>query len=200
MSDGLREHERWWQDNLADKEGQLREWLAESDPLSRKAVYDIAADIDADTVLECGPGLFIDWEQHWKHARPKYYAVERTPALVARGLKAGVPVIPGSIEAIPYDDGAFSLTYARHVLEHLPDWETALSELLRVTRDTAVVVFFRLGWDALDDDIAYDTVLDAPKTYHNTYARCLIDHWLDRRDVEYEWRRPGTDYVLVMRP
>lgn len=48
----------------------------------------------------------------------------------ARGLEAR----QGSLEAVPYDDGAFDLVSLRHVLEHTPRPSVALHELRRVLR------------------------------------------------------------------
>ena len=197
--DDLAAHERWWQDNLDTNEVTLRGWLEGSDPASRDAVARIAVDAKASTVLEVGPGLYIDYARHWRTMPGvQYTALERTPKLVQRGLDMGIPVVTGSIERIPFVDGSFDVAYCRHVVEHLPSYELAIAELVRVSRGTAVVVFFALDTVSVLPTIRYDTVAEAPRTYHNIYSQKAITAWITTRGWTCAWERPGTDWVLTI--
>lgn len=87
----------------------------------------------------CGQGGFLQW---LSVNRPtlRVEGLERSAA--AREVAAAFGVVrEGSIEALPYEDGAFDVIAALEVLEHLPHgtYETGLSELARVARRAIVI-------------------------------------------------------------
>jgi hypothetical protein len=181
------EHESWWQRN-PERDAQLRRWLSQSG--DDRATIGALADAEGITsVLECGPGLYLDHERVWS-VRPSvaYHAVDVTPRFVADGLARGLAVTEGSIEAIPLPDASVELAYCRDVLEHLPSYEAALGELLRVASRFVAVRFFRLAPSAQADVIAFDTVAEARGLHHNTYAQASIEAFLRVKGVErWQW-------------
>lgn len=56
--------------------------------------------------------------------------------------KKGLTVQKGLAETLPYDDGAFDLTTALDVIEHLDDDIAGLKEMYRVTREGGYSLFF----------------------------------------------------------
>lgn len=183
-------HETWWQDN-PERDAQLRTWLAESGE-DRAFIGALADERGITSVLECGPGLYLDYDRVWS-ARPgiAYRAVDVTPRFVDAGKARGLDVAEGSIEAIPWPDAGVELAYCRDVLEHLPHYRTALGELLRVSSRYVAVRFFRLAPSAQADVIAFDTVADVRGLHHNTYAQAGIEAFLRLRGVSvWQW----TDY------
>jgi SAM-dependent methyltransferase len=42
--------------------------------------------------------------------------------------------VVGSADALPFDDRSFDVVVCSQVLEHVPDWSTAISEMVRVLR------------------------------------------------------------------
>lgn len=195
----LRPHERWWQDHAAVHDGTFRRWLDDSDPWSRAEVVKIVETLGARTVLECGPGLFHDWETYWKsHPWVKYTALEMTPKLVDYGRALGARVAQGNITAIPDFNTRFDVVYCRHVLEHLhpADIEDALSEMVRVARKAAVVVLFRTT-DGANHEPMQDTSA-APGTWCNAISWNQIDEWGKQNGVRTAWTTGGRDRVLTM--
>lgn len=198
-------YERWWHESLPTRRDEFAEWLTMSDPASRAAV---AARVDAAheatgtpvSVLECGPGIYLDHDLYW-HKRPyvRYQAVDVTPQIVADGVARGLDVREGSIEALPLRGNSVDVVYCRHVLEHLPSYRQALSEMWRVCRREAIAVLWRVNTDGPDDEILFDTVPDVPQTYHNRYSLKAMSAWLDGRGIEHTWVRPGVDWVLILR-
>lgn len=55
----------------------------------------------------------------------------------------GYTFISGSLEALPFPDRNFETVVCTHVLEHVPDMGAAVSELLRVTDQTLLIVLPR---------------------------------------------------------
>src|SRR5690606_25900880 len=52
----------------------------------------------------------------------------------------GLDVLEGSATALPFDNDSFDVTCSFKVLAHIPDIETALSEMARVTRPGGYVL------------------------------------------------------------
>ena len=50
-----------------------------------------------------------------------------------------IEFLTADLENLPFEDGSFDLVISSHVLEHLPDFEKGLREIMRVTRSQAVV-------------------------------------------------------------
>lgn len=55
------------------------------------------------------------------------------------GVADKVTCILASADHLPYEDDAFDIVVASHVLEHVPDFDKALAEVRRVTRDKALI-------------------------------------------------------------
>lgn len=197
----MKYYERWWQENHGTRRDDLTQWLTESDQTSREAVGRVldGVGIGGATVLECGPGIYIDAQTIWAE-RPdvQYHAIDVTPAIVEDGRARGYAVEVGSVEAIPYPDRDFDLVYCRHVLEHLPSYRQAITEMRRVAQQKAVAVFWRIDEAATEDVILWNTVTDVPDTFHNTYSRQAITNYLDAIGCGHEWERTAHDWVLVM--
>ncbi len=197
----MKYYEGWWEANHVTRGNDLARWLWESDRSSREAVGAIADRLCRDrlTVLECGPGVYVDAEMIWQD-RPEvaYQAIDVTPAIVAAGTAKGFAVQLGSVEAIPLPDRSVDLVYCRHVLEHLPSYRQALTEMMRVASSVAVAVLWRLDVEAEADVILWNTVEDVPDTFHNMYAQRAISAWLDGLGVPYTWERTRQDWVLTM--
>lgn len=67
--------------------------------------------------------------------------LEPSPISRAKALARGAAqIIDGSLEALPFGDGAFDLALVLDVLEHLPERSRALAELHRVVRPGGALV------------------------------------------------------------
>jgi hypothetical protein len=189
----------WWSHHIAARGitgSTFAGWLSQSDPHSRRAVFQQVETLGAKSVLEFGPGTFLDYQTYWRaHPWIGYRAVELTPELVAYGQGLGAQVVQGSIASVDHY-GQADVAYCRHVLEHLPGYHNALETLLAHARRAVVVVFFQLG-EGDQDSIVVDQTL-AHGTYCNVYSRERLEAWLTARGLRYIWARPATDHILTI--
>jgi hypothetical protein len=192
-------HEMWWSHHIQARGitgSTFAGWLSQSDPHSRRAVFQQVETLGARSVLEFGPGTFLDFQTYWRaHPWIGYRAVELTPELVAYGQGLGAQVAQGSIASVDHY-GQADVAYCRHVLEHLPGYHNALETLLAHARRAVVVVFFQLG-EGDQDSIVVDQTL-AHGTYCNVYSRQRLEAWLTARGLRYSWARPATDHILTI--
>jgi SAM-dependent methyltransferase len=77
---------------------------------------------------------------------------------VLRTKTAAIPLVQGSVTALPFPDGCFDASYVAHVLHLIPAWEGALAELVRVVRPGGVVLAVR-GSGATDVEREMNTAL-----------------------------------------
>jgi ubiquinone/menaquinone biosynthesis C-methylase UbiE len=68
-----------------------------------------------------------------------------------RASVLGFPIVfeQGDVRSLPFEDGSFDACRAARLLEHIPNPELALTEMVRVLRHTGRIVVFDFDWDTL---------------------------------------------------
>jgi ubiquinone/menaquinone biosynthesis C-methylase UbiE len=85
----------------------------------------------------CGTGLLLQRLcQIAKSAR----GIDLSPGMLEKARARGLDVEKGSVLELPYPDASFDVTCSFKVLAHVENIERALSEMIRVTRPTGVVL------------------------------------------------------------
>lgn len=89
----------------------------------------------------CGPGNFA--HRLGAERGGLVFGVDFSRAMLraARGRFPEVPVAAGDLRRLPFRSGAFDLAYSFRSLQHVPDLEAALTELVRVVAGGGHVVF-----------------------------------------------------------
>jgi len=136
-------HISFWQDT-ADIE-EFRGWHNNPDHI--RQLRDITRKIidkQYKSILDCGAGLGKLYESIIiNNANIDYQGMEITKKFVDIATEAGVPMILGDIESIPYEDNSFDVCLASNVLNHLYDYRGPLREMLRVAKKEVIVTFFK---------------------------------------------------------
>ena len=188
-------HQRWWEDNYTTKIGQLADWLGNSDRSSRQAIFDFADTNRFGSVLEIGPGLFMDYDLHWsKRPFSQYEVVDVTPAIVKEAKQRGIAAHLGPIERLPYSERSVDFVYCRHVWEHCPNFTDPLREMLRVARTSAAVVLFRHK-EIGETDVSFDEYDGLDNVYHNTYSRSAIAEYAKSLGWNTRWESGQRDAI-----
>lgn len=148
-----------------DWENRSREWAG-------KTVASLV-ERGAKTMVEVGPGAGVDYARHFYplvQAGRLYYTGFEGSAGLCRALQQKYPAamwqnVP--IESLP--ERAFDVAYARHVLEHQPTLEPALSKLLGAAVSHAIIVWYRPPAAAAFAE--YDA---ANNVYYQTFERAAV--------------------------
>jgi ubiquinone/menaquinone biosynthesis C-methylase UbiE len=147
------------------------------------------------SILDCGCGLGTDAEGYAADGVTIVYkGLDNCVDLIAIAAKQGLTVVQGSVEAIPEPDASFDVVHARHLLEHLPSFETALGEMVRVARFEAIVVFF-LPPSAEQPQLNFDS---AAHLYQNCYHRPAVDRFARTlpRVISCFWEPIDNEIIL----
>jgi ubiquinone/menaquinone biosynthesis C-methylase UbiE len=90
-------------------------------------------------ILECGTGTGLLLERMARFARSAK-GIDLSPGMLAHATARGLDVREASVTRIPFADESFDVVCAFKVLAHVPEIETALAEMARVTRRGGVIV------------------------------------------------------------
>lgn len=96
----------------------------------------------------------------------------------AKELDAPVTFEIGDVQALPFPDCAFDVCRAARLLEHLPDAERALAEMVRVTRPGGRIVAFDFDWDTLIFD---HPDKDTTRVFVRSYSDSIRNGWIGRQ-------------------
>jgi ubiquinone/menaquinone biosynthesis C-methylase UbiE len=194
-----KDHEIWWEQSL-DKEVSLdtfRNWLGGIHANSRVAVREYIRSMGYKSILDVPCGVCADYYGFQQDGiQITYQGMDITPKLVALHVANNIPVIEGSIEAIPFADRKYDVCYARHILEHLDGYEKALLELIRVASKEVIVVFF-INPISNDPEINLAS-FNGNLLYHNRYDKQEIEEFIvEHPKVEkIEWIDMGSESIL----
>jgi len=149
----------------ADSVRQLSAWT----PLEDAVVLDVGG----------GPGYFAD---AFHGAGAAYVSVDSDLGELSAVGKPGPGTVVGSGLDLPVRDAAVDACYSSNVLEHVPDPERMVDEMVRVTRPGGIVF---LSW----------TTWLSPWGGHETSPwHYLGGRYAARRFVRRHGRRPKNDY------
>lgn len=90
-------------------------------------------------VLEVGCGTGLVLSRIARFARSNK-GIDLSPGMLEKAKARGLDVAVGSATALPFPDASFDVTCSFKVLAHVPEIETALSEMARVTRPGGYVL------------------------------------------------------------
>ena len=171
-------YEMWWDYSLGNTVSMdtFAGWLGDADTPSRVAMRNHIRTKNYESILDVPCGLCVDFVGIKKERiNIRYFGLDTSKKLVVRAKSLGVNVIDGSIEEIPYPSSQFDISYGRHILEHLPYYETAINELIRVAKKEVLIVFFL---KPASGDILDCQNTDNYQLYHNIYDRQKLQKFI----------------------
>lgn len=176
----------WWDKNLDTKMDEFKGWIGDFNAPSKVLARQYVAMQGYKTILDCGCGVCTEYYGYKADGYEiDYKGVDATHKLVALAKSNGIDVTQGYLEKIPFGDKATELVYIRHILEHLPTYEDALNEAMRVAQKEVLVIWF-LKPSAEEDKINFDA---KENLFHNVYNEKKLVEFIQKhpRFESIEW-------------
>lgn len=160
----------FWQDNVDID--LLLHWTGDRESLSRNKVVNYIMENKLQNVLECGAGMCVEYNLlRIAGYQGKYTAIDVTKKFVEAARVSGVNIRRGNINRIHHEDNSFDLVFCRHVLEHLYHFKMGLKEMIRVSSDKVIVVFFM-------PIVVTHISQDYKGLYTNSYSQIDLETWM----------------------
>jgi 2-polyprenyl-3-methyl-5-hydroxy-6-metoxy-1,4-benzoquinol methylase len=139
----------------------------------------------------CGEGHTSDWIRVKAGIPVVGVELEYAPLLEAAAVHPNLPTVRASAYELPFSSGAFDLTMATEVLEHLDDPVVAVTELARVASRWCLVTVPNEPWWRIANMARGAYISD----FGNTPGH--VQHWT-RRSLE-RFLRETFDEVTITR-
>jgi len=186
------------------KEEEVKEWFEtiNNTPLDRMQALEIVKSFKPTSLIEIGTGGGQDYSMFKKHLPDCNYTGVDVSAGIISELKTRYPEI-NMVEANFYDglsfkDGSFDIVYARHILEHCPEYKKPIKEMLRLAKNAIVVTMYK----------TFVNQRSVAQEYYggrneNRYDRVLFIKFLNSLGLDYELvpqlSRSKRDIVVIKR-
>jgi ubiquinone/menaquinone biosynthesis C-methylase UbiE len=197
----MKSHERYWEDNYSEMSEEMHGWFGANfaEPY-RVYSRSLIAKMGYKTVLDGGAGFCAEYDGFAaEHPSIAYSALEITPAFVTQASERGIDIKLGSIEEMPYESDSVDCVYIRDTLRHLPEFEKAVDESLRVARYESMIVFCRPLVDDPSNEIMFN---EDEGIYDNRYSQARLSAYLSSHPmVEWYYIEPisgkdGTNHLV----
>lgn len=188
----------WWNNNLSDTDTyQLYlKWIGDHDSESRKFFRDnFIKKLNIKSMADFGCGPCIDYQGlRLELYDIEYLGIDSCKHLESINVNNNINFLYSPIETTPIEDNKYELSYSRHVLEHLPSFETALSEMIRVSSKYVAHIFFIKP--TVISKINYD---ENTKLYHNQYSIFNIEQFLSHNSKvsKFTWTNINNDENIL---
>jgi ubiquinone/menaquinone biosynthesis C-methylase UbiE len=91
--------------------------------------------------------------------------IRRAHKYLSPEMRAGISFYVGDVSRLPYRDGTMDAAFGFGVLHHIPDWQGALAEIVRVLKVGGIYCYEELY----------------PSLYQNVLTRRILLHPADNR-------------------
>jgi ubiquinone/menaquinone biosynthesis C-methylase UbiE len=153
---------------------------------SKRLMLERIALAPGEAVLDvgCGPGTDVFDMVELVGPAGRLVGLDASEVMIAearrRAKELHVPITfeVGEVQALPFPDGTFDVCRTERLLEHLPDAERALTEMVRVTRPGGRILVFDFDWDTM--------IIDHPdkettRTIVLSYSDSIRNGWIGRQ-------------------
>lgn len=157
----------------------LTEYADHFGPLQGKTVLDIGCGFGGKTVAYTEAGA---------RAVGVDIATEHVAQSIsfARSRGIAIPFLVGDAGSLPFRSGMFDLVVANDAMEHFPDPETALAEIVRVVRPGGVIYLFFTPWGSPLGSHLYDYI-------RTPWCHLIFTEWLLREVLAAVLERRGSE-------
>lgn len=186
----------WWDDNLSKRFEEFSSWIGSSESASKVFFRNYVKEKQYQSIIDLGCGTATEFFAYQKeYPEISYLGVDSSQFLCDRNSELGVPMWNSSAENTSITDNHSDVVFSRHVLEHQPNFQPVLTEMIRLAGKEAIHVFFIPPGDNVEH-IGYDS---SENLYHNRYNKSDIESFLKNNSKvkNFQWLPISNDEVAI---
>ena len=177
----------WWNTNLSNsnKFNEYLGWLGDEKSDSRGFIRDNIKDLNIKSIADFGCGPCLEFTTLKESGYEfNYLGIDSCIHLKEYNESRNIPFLNSPVEDTKLGESSYELSYSRHVLEHLPTYKDALTEMVRVASRYVVHIFFIKPND--DEKIEH---WKEENLYHNQYNKKDIEDFLSKNKKvnSFDW-------------
>lgn len=131
----------WWDFNTDEK--QMLEWIGDYNAASKIVARKHIINKGYKTILDVGAGLCSEYYGYKNDGYDiDYKAVDGCEKFVNKAKEAGINAELSNVDKLSDTDNSKDVVYIRHIVEHLPHYDTTIKEALRVAKQEVLLIFF----------------------------------------------------------
>lgn len=195
----LKEKEQtFWNNFMMDENMEtFTNWVGSFKAESKLYFYDYLKNKDYKTILDvgCGDATIHDGLKY-SNIDIEYTGADSCNYFVKLGNSRNVNVLNTDIRKIDTDDSSYDIVFARHIVEHQPNFETLFTEMIRIAKKECIHIFF-IKPNMGDTIINYSPHQDL---YHNTYSLLEIEQFLTNHPKvkNFEFKEINKDENMLI--
>jgi len=169
----------WWENNLTNKNkfNEYLGWLGDENSESRIFIHDNIKEMEIKSIADFGCGPCVEYLSLKNDGYEfDYMGIDSCSYLKEHNESRNIPFINVPVEKTGLESNSYELSYSRHVLEHLPSFEDALTEMIRVAKKYVVHTFFLKP----NEEEFEPNHWKEENLYHNTYNKNDIESFLKK--------------------
>ncbi len=166
----------WWNNNAEAEIDAFKEWTKDYNHPTKIYCRKYVANKGYESIIDCGCGLATEFHGYKADNYPiKYAGMDSCKYFVNTNRASGVPMIESELDGpLPIRDSLYDCVYCREVIEHLPYYENAINEFIRIGKREVLIVWF-LAPRPEPDNMNYWPSGDL---YHNIYDSRKLEFFL----------------------
>jgi len=152
-------------------------WVGDPQTESKRYFYHYVKNKDYKTLLDvgCGDATIYEGLKH-NNINIDYTGADSCEYFVDLGRKKNLNILKTDIRKINTADSSYDIVFARHIVEHQPDFETLFTEMIRIAKKECIHIFF-IKPDMSDKNVInYD---NNTALYHNKFGYLKIIEFLN---------------------
>ena len=137
----------WWDEVNPSKFEDLATKLSITDTSEKGIIREELMFSKAKTVLDAACGTGSEYQSYQKGMLEVDYTgmdLSQRMLKIANTHNPAARFITGDVQHMPFQDSSFDAVVMKHILEHLPSFETAVNEAVRVAKNTVIIDLFHM--------------------------------------------------------
>ena len=178
----------WWNKNVENNLETFFGWVKDFNNLNKVYCRNHVKNNNYKSILDCGCGFATEYYGYkYDDYAIKYTGVDSCKYFINFNTTQGISMIDADLDGeLPIESNSYDCVFSREVIEHLPYYEKAISEFIRIgTKEIIIVWFLKPGSLPLCGDELPESLKNKPwisagedqinyweeeDLFHNVYA------------------------------